>query len=198
MFPPQFFAPTFFAPTYWPDVVGAPTLPAPGGVYFAPSYSAPTYFAPAYFPGGSGVAPPSLDLRASLVAALKADATVAAVAGAQVYPLTLPERKNPPAVLYHVEDQDRRESLDGPTGSAEARARVGCGSKAGFADCAPLAAAVRRLLDGLTGRLGGSGGVYVEACVSAGEHDHYDPPDDGSDRGTYWTVLDYLILYRES
>jgi len=139
---------------------------------------------------------PALSLRRSLAAALKTDPAIAAVTGGRAYPVRVPQNGSLPCVLWRVDSIDRRQALDRPTGTAVAEVRVAAGS-ANYLECDDLARACNALLNGFAGTLGGPGGVTVLSAVSDDESDEYDPSPKSDDRGTFWIVLPYLLLYRE-
>lgn len=139
-----------------------------------------------------GAAP--LRFRAALVAALKADAGVAATVGAKVFPGRVPENVALPAIIWQVVSLPRDHHLGGTAGVARARVQFSAIAKTA-ADCEVAAESLRQLLDGFTGRL--PGGVVVLETNLLDERDMSDAPDDGSDAGVFRTSQDYFFLFRE-
>ena len=156
---------------------------------FAPTYFPPTYFAPTYWPPATAAS--VVTFRRALVAALKADAGVAAIAGAKIYPIRAPQTAKYPALLYQVQEQDRMHDLDGVAGITAADVQIGCGSPL-LSEAETLAEAVRSLMDGITDVLAD---ITQVETLSASERDLYDSPADASDVGTYWIVLTYRFRY---
>jgi hypothetical protein len=141
---------------------------------------------------------PAPDLRVGLVAALKANAGITAAVGSEIYPLRLPETHpaGAPALLYQVAGVNRHETLDGPSGNATCVLRFGAGS-ANYLDNRATSKAVRALLDGFIGTLGGA--VYIQGCTFKpdSETELEDQPVDKSDRVMFWTIFEFITLYRE-
>jgi hypothetical protein len=131
--------------------------------------------------------------RQALVAELAASTSIAAIVGANIFPLVVPESKLAPALLYQVQELNRPHDLDGAAGFAEAIVKLGCGSPL-FTESEALAEAVRNLVDGLGTTLSG---IWVPEIEHWGELDLYDPPIDASDRGTYWIALRYFFRFAE-
>lgn len=87
-------------------------------------------------------------------AALLADATVAGIVVARVYPRFLPQAPVLPAIVLHRISGVSDQSSAGPTGPVERRVQVDCWAER-YADAAALGTAVRRRLDGLMGTFAG-------------------------------------------
>ena len=192
MFGPRYFGSRYFGLVYWGKGGSTPTI---AGIYWSSSYFGSAYFGARYFPGDASVAPLILSFREALVLAMKGSNGIQSLASSRVFPLAVPETSTLPALIYEVETLPRQHSLDGPTGLAEARVKIGAGSRR-FSDSVALVEAIRLLFDGFTGSLPGA--VTVKETLLDGETDHYDWPDDGSAQGTFWTVQHYTFRYLEA
>lgn len=137
-------------------------------------------------------------LRAGLVAALSTSPAVQAIVDSAIFPLHVPETHPLPALFYEVTDDPRDQDLDGPTGTAQATINISLLSRT-FTECEAAATAVRQLLHGFTGLLGGL--VPVDDIFLDNEHDVLGSAGvviDASDRPTYEIVQEFEVFYRES
>ncbi len=150
------------------------------------------YFGRAYWATGGSPAPTTLE--AGIADALKADATLAALVGARVFPLYLPESSTLPAVYYRVVTRPRPQVLDGSSGLARPRVQLGCVSTS-YGDCVAMSAALRGIFDGFQGSLGA---VQVIAAVQIDSIDFYEDPKIGSDQGRYHRAVDYRFDHHET
>lgn len=150
---------------------------------------------------GVAVAPPitRAALREAVVAHLKADAGVAALVGARVYPLVVPSSASSvfPAIAVQVINVERPRQLNGPRSITNATVQIAAVSKL-VSDTAAAAEAVRQALDGLIGLLGAGGStIHVVETVLTAERDLPDDASDATGKPYVRTIADYLIRYRE-
>jgi hypothetical protein len=155
------------------------------GVFYAPEYFGEVYFSPV-----SAVA----SLRRAVASALASSAAVTNVVGPRVFPLVVPEVNAPFAsVTYQVLSNPRGYHLDGHDGTAEARIQVNILSK----DYADIDAGVPAVHSAMHSLESPGGLINVDSVFFENELDLETPPVDETDRGTYQTVLEFLIQYRE-
>lgn len=132
-----------------------------------------------------------MTIEEAMVAAFMGSATIGALAGDRIYPLTIPQDVALPAAAYQRISGPRTLAHDGPSGLAFARFQVTC-TAATYAAAKTLAQAFRVLVDGYRGTMGGVGGVTVHQVGIENEVDGYSQTDKLS------TVrMDIVILYTE-
>ena len=138
-----------------------------------------------------------MSLRTALVYALNANAPLAALVGAQIYPGVVPEDGLLPAVTWQIISipRDNPRSLGGRNGTPPARVQLSAVSKL-LADCDAIASALRAGLDAFTGPL--APGFTVVETILKDEKDFFGDLGDGTGRVVFRTVLDFLIRYREA
>ncbi len=129
-----------------------------------------------------------MSLETALRTYVLADATVAGLAGARMYPRKLPQGPTLPAIAYQRIDTRREHDMAGPDGLPRPRVQVACWA-ASVAQAADLAAAVMERLDGYRGAWGS---VQVQSCLCVGERDLDDP-----ETGRSAVALDFMIQYVE-
>ena len=128
-------------------------------------------------------------IERGLFAALSGWPYLAELTGERIYPLVIPNDADLPAVAYQRTSGGRLQGHGGPTGHATARIQV-TAQAADYADAKAIAGAVRDLLDGYRGTLGGVCEVF--ACGVENEVDGYGPAIEAP------TVrLDLVFQYRE-
>lgn len=161
----------------------------------------PSYFRFRFFGPPPPAPPPATvaadldDFLAALVAALKADATLAGVVGGRIYP------EHPPgsiglqsSLCYQVISERRTYHLRGASGLPIARVRFTVRSQS-FADCSAVR---KRLRDRFDGFIGPIGTVGVAFCQFFDVVDQYKDPIPGADKGTYVRMIDLKFKFRES
>ena len=201
------FAPTFVQPRkIFPTVayltaggVVPVLVPFPAELVPPPAFVQPSR-AVRYAPGTTTALP--IDpirnalFREALAAHLAADSSVAAVVGARIYHLTLPQYTTFPALLYRVVSWPRRPiDLSGPLTSPTARVQITAVSR-DPGECDLALEAVRQSLQGYRGALGGSSIVVLQS-VADNEADLYSDPGDNTSRAFARVSVDYLIRFRE-
>jgi hypothetical protein len=136
-------------------------------------------------------------IREAIYWALLNDVTTAGLVGRKIYPDYVPEVVILPAVTYQVESNVRGHHLGGPDGVTRARVLVAAVSK-NLTDCTALTRAFLSLFDAYPANIGTvSCQVTVIECVQQETVETYEPATDGTDRGTYRLVSDFMIRYRE-
>lgn len=135
-----------------------------------------------------------MSVEAAIVTLLTGDtAGVNALIAGRIAAAAMPQGLARPNVVYQRIGTRRRYSNDGPTGLARARLQVSC-----YADtpkaAKQLAAAVREVLDGYSGTVGG---CTIQALFLDDERDAPQPPATGRDLGVFGVQFDALIHYDE-
>lgn len=125
-----------------------------------------------------------------LVAAIKANATVASVAGTRVYHGERPQSSALPAVVWSNTGVTREMLLDGPSGMATAFYEVEA-MAVSSADVRSLASGIRAAVHGVTGNLGGAT-VRLAMCTN-----EVDFSDTDGDMKVRHVILDIEILFPE-
>lgn len=123
-----------------------------------------------------------------LITFLKAGSAVATLVAARIYPLTMPQGGEYPAVTTQRIDGPRVRSLSGPSNLAHPRFQIDCWATT-YASVKAAAQAVRQRLDGYRGLMGTTtvGGVSLES-----DTDDFEP-----DTGLYRVSLDFIIWHKE-
>jgi hypothetical protein len=154
--------------------------------------------------GGFGWVPLSVDatvtppIRRAIVAALKADPGVSALAGGRVFPLFVPESESRPSLCYQLVEDVTERQLDGANGVSRAVFELASVTRT-LADGEALAEAVRLAIDGLTANfpVAGTTGLVVLETTLLGEEDRSAvDAADGSARPFLATVFTYALRYR--
>ena len=132
-------------------------------------------------------------VEAALVTLLTTDATVAALIGTRIAPVGQPQGVARPNVIYQRIGTKRDYHNEGSTGLPSARIQVGCYADT-YKTARQLAGAVRAVLDGYRGTVGGQeiAGVWLDD-----ERDAPQPPADGKGAGVQGVQFDAVIAYRE-
>lgn len=155
----------------------------------------PGHFNFRHFGEPQGIIPATLDgsdLEQVLAAYLKADASVASVVGARVFPISAPQTAELPHLVFRLVSGGSVHHLGGYSGISTARIRLSAKSRL-LRDCVALRECVRQL-NGFKGRFGP---VRVDYCRFRDVVDRYEQPDD-TDTGTFSRQFDLLLKYRES
>lgn len=106
-----------------------------------------------------------IDVRAALRAVLLADAAVAAIVGARVYPAILPQGVTQPSVVQSLISEETDYHMQGPSGLASMRVQVDAWAL-DQDDAVELAGAVKDVLSGFRGEVSfGSASPQSEAEV---------------------------------
>jgi hypothetical protein len=149
-----------------------------------------------------------MTIQDALVAFLKADTALMATVGNRLYPVDAPQGQGFPRILYtrtHTEDD---QTLSASTDQPVVRISVDCqgGQDAGaYAVARDLAIAVKNSQGGagglrlkeFRGRMGGVGGVWVDATRLDDESDSPIPPRDGSDKSIQQVSLELVMSIKE-
>lgn len=137
-----------------------------------------------------------LDIRLGLRAFLLADAAIAAVVGARVFPIKMPQGEKGTSIVYLRVSNVGDHIMSGPTRIARPRFQIDCwaGTPGAASDLANL---VKERLDGYQGPMPyGSASpqlsVEVLGIFFQSERDGYD-----SDNELYSASRDYMIWHRE-
>lgn len=125
-----------------------------------------------------------------LRAELAADATVAALVGARIYPEFMPENVTYPAITYRRVSTVRFNKMSGPDDLTQVRIQVDCWDDS-YADVQTLAAAVINALDGVKTTLGAQ---VVSHCYLDSRQDLSEMDGDRIDRRV---SLDFVIFLSE-
>jgi len=137
------------------------------------------------------------DLRTSLVAHLKANATLAALVSTRVYSWTLPEAAwsgTMPCIVLNRLDVNALKTTGGARDLANTLWQIDVyGATSTSMDAA--ADAVRNALDGYRGDIGtvASGKVFAQRCHSVGQIDELLPPESGQSDSRYRCIFTFEI-----
>lgn len=123
-----------------------------------------------------------------MFARLSGAAAVAALVGARIHPLEVPQASTFPAVTYQQVSGPRDHSSRGPTGTANLRVQVDCWAES-YDGAIAVAKVVREALDGYRGS---QGGATVVSTVMLTERDLSEPTP-----GLKRISQDYSIYLRE-
>lgn len=125
----------------------------------------------------------------ALFAILTADATVAALIVARLYPITAPQNVTKPYAVYARVGGPRNRSLSGPDGLARPRYQIDAWAT-DIDQARALSAAIRRALDGFRGD---SAGLTIHEIVMDDEpFEDFEP-----DTGLYRVSADYIVWHDE-
>jgi hypothetical protein len=132
-------------------------------------------------------------IEEAIYAHLITDAGVSALASTRIYPQTIPQDIDLPAIAYQRISGPRISAHDGPTGLARARMQLTCQAST-YTAAKGLAMAARRALDGYAGIVTTTGNdtVEIEAAFLANEWDGYEVVT-----GQSTVRVDFMILYAE-
>lgn len=133
-----------------------------------------------------------MSLKAALVAALKADATLAALHGGRVSASHPPRGSALPSVTVRAASDARGKDLSGHTDQRVARVLFVIRASSDYS-----AETVARALDAFLPALAKttSGDVTFRTVLQAAETEDYAQPGDGTDQGPRLRVVDYRIDY---
>lgn len=127
-------------------------------------------------------------IEEDLAAFLLAGAAVAALVENRLYPLTIEQKAELPALTYQRISGPRVRSLKGPSKLAHPRFQIDCwGSTYGSAKT--VAQAVRQRLDGYRGLMGSTS---VGEVILESDTDDFEP-----DTGLYRVSMDFIIWHKE-
>ena len=130
----------------------------------------------------------SVAFEADLVTFIEADAPVAALVAARVYPLNLPQAPTMPAIVYQtISAVVLDHSHDGAGRVLRARVQMSCWA----ATYVALADALRAALDGYAGAMGDT---TIGSTLLQNERDDW-----GSEQTGDWRkIQDYFVMYIEA
>jgi hypothetical protein len=128
-------------------------------------------------------------IEPGIVALLQADAPTAALVGARVYPLFLPDPCVRPAISYRVVSTVDTYTLDGPLSLVQVRLQTDCWGDT-LASAAAVALCLKNLLRGYAGTL--PNGVQVSLIRRDGQMSGYDEVE-----LAYFVQSDWMIQYYE-
>jgi hypothetical protein len=131
----------------------------------------------------------SEDLRAFLLA----DATIASLIGARIYPIVLPQGPTVPALTYHWVSIDEIYTMAGPSGLVVKRIQFDCWAET-FKEVEALSDAIRLRIDGFSGWLntGSPPSSRIQAIFREVERDWYE-----DEPVLYRRTIDYFIHAEE-
>jgi len=192
------------APASWPGSSPAPPRPAPAPTPASTSRRTPYgggVYGEVRFGGPAGAAatpqplPPAGALKRAMVAALGADPTTAALFGDRIFPTVIAQSspRGVPTLTYQFDDSAHDQAIAGPAGMRMIQCVFRINS-AHHADVEAGLDALREVLDGLAGDLGG---VRVIRIYFDTEADAYDPGESGADVGTYSKECPFTVKLRE-
>lgn len=136
-------------------------------------------------------------LETSLVAELRALASLASHVSNRIYPEMIPQRGSRPCIIYDLQAEPRVYDLDGPSEIAEATIQIEIQAEL-RSTCRAIADIVRRQLANFGGPLGGEQGIVVIELVLKTESSEAWTEGDGDDTPVRATIQEYLIRWRES
>jgi hypothetical protein len=128
------------------------------------------------------------DIRPALRAFLLADAAIAAIVAARVYPVVLPQGERGPSIVYTRVSGAGDHHMQGASGLARVRMQIDVWASTPDL-AAPLANLVKERIDGYRGPMGA---VPVQGVFFADEREDYQPDID-----MHRMSRDYLIWYDE-
>ena len=137
-------------------------------------------------------------MEEALRALLAADAAVAALVGARIYPVEIPQGADMPALVYTRISGPRDHAFSGPTGLAMARVQVDAyadpaASASAYASAKGLIRAVRQAVDGYRGA---SAGTEIGGIFSDDERDFREEGVSGVSRRAR-VSMDLICWYQE-
>jgi hypothetical protein len=130
-----------------------------------------------------------MTIETELRARLAADATVAGLVVARIYPIVLPQKPTYPAITYSKVSGERLHTLAGAAGRAMPRISISAWSDVGYASVQTLAAAIRASLDGFNGTLT----TIQTNIILDNEIDFYE-----DDTRVYRILQDYRLSHTET
>ncbi len=125
---------------------------------------------------------------------LSNNATIVAVVGERIYPLSIPQGESLPAIVYQVISEEHDNHVDGSGGLAHATVQISCYATS-YAAARNLAETIRVAI---TGDRGTYASIEVTGCLLESDLDIYHPPADASDVGVYQIANSYSYWYREA
>ena len=136
------------------------------------------------------------NIRSALRAHLLDDAAIAAVVGARVYPLKMPQGQTGTSIVYSRISNSGDHHMEGPSGLSSPRMQIDCWST-NPDTAASLADLVKERIDGFRGEIGYGGDspsnrVRVQGVFFDSEREDYD-----SDVQMYRVSRDYFIWFEE-
>lgn len=137
-------------------------------------------------------------LRQAISHALRSDPYILSLVSTRSFPNVVPQTAALPSLTYQIVSIVRGHHLTATDGVNRAVVRFGVCTK-NLTDGETIAEAIRQRFDGFHGALSTSSGgsVVVIETLSLDEADGYTEPQDGTGRPFNFTLLDYLIRYRE-
>lgn len=113
------------------------------------------------------------DIRPALRAFLLADAQIAAVVSARVYPIKLPQGVKDTSIVYTRVSGESDYKMEGATGYARSRMQIDCWASK-VDDAVLLANLVKDALSGYSGVMGATPAVFVQGVFCADERETFD------------------------
>lgn len=135
-----------------------------------------------------------MTIRAAVKQYLGAQATLASLVADRIFPVARPQSSPLPAVVFKRLNGAHAHWITGGAGRADPRFLIDCIADT-YSDADTLAEAVRAVMQGFSGDVGG---VLITSVVLDDEADDIDEPQEGNDRVAFHIPLIFKIQYRES
>lgn len=140
----------------------------------------------------------SVDLATAIATALLANASLAAIVGARIYPLAVPEKtpKGSPTLVYAVASTERLRNLSGFAGIATSQVLFDARSKL-YSDCQRIKEVLRQY-DGFRGFLANDVNVLSTRFEDNADEFEWPGAPSGGSPGTHHLTITMYFKYRES
>ena len=138
--------------------------------------------------------PVEQSLKLALVESLKAEPSIGALLGANIYPVMIPQTSTMPALSYQYTASQRQSHLLGPCGLQTITVRFEVESF----DHQDVETVRDILRNRLQGWLMALEGITVYFVIFGTEADGYYDPVPGSDQGTHFKRFDFKFKVREN
>lgn len=131
----------------------------------------------------------------AVAALLTADATIAQLIAARLYPNQGPEDAVFPYVVYHQASRVNVKTFGGPLKLSRYSMGLDCYGSS-YASAKAVAGAVCNVLDGFRGTAGSNPSIAIRGTFQEDEGDDYDPPQHGEERGPDVVRVTVDLWYR--
>lgn len=130
-------------------------------------------------------------MRSGLVALLAGESTITAIVGSRIYISNAPQGAAFPHIVINQMRSDEMVTCSGTPGLRALDFDIDCKADRSV-QCETLGNAVRTFIDDYTGT---AGSESIDAVIVNDESTDIEPPQDGSDKVIYTTLLDVTIQY---
>jgi hypothetical protein len=132
-------------------------------------------------------------MKSGLTSLLKGESTISSITS-RVYVTKAPQTATMPYVVLELQDTDEFESLDGTGDLRKVSFAIDCQSDIST-EAETLGKAIRDFIGDYTGA---AGSFTIDAVNLSQEISDYDPPKDGSEKGTHTVTLLVDIFYQDT